>query len=87
MHEKIMTHGKQYAKTDFHVDINGDNSSVNLVSRSVAKGESKQEFFSVMNGNAACAGHSECDAIIMDTWTYRKRSGRTDYQWIFEIVI
>ena len=66
MHEKIMTHGKQYAKTDFHVDINGDNSSVNLVSRSVAKGESKQEFFSVMNGNAACAGHSECDAIIMD---------------------
>ena len=64
--EKIMTHGKQYAKTDFHVDINGDNSSVNLVSRSVAKGESKQEFFSVMNGNAACAGHSECDAIIMD---------------------
>ena len=66
IHEKIMTHGKQYAKTDFHVDINGDNSSVNLVSRSVAKGESKQEFFSVMNGNAACAGHSECDAIIMD---------------------
>ena len=56
IHEKIMTHGKQYAKTDFHVDINGDNSSVNLVSRSVAKGESKQEFFSVMNGNAACAG-------------------------------
>ena len=39
---------------------------MNLVSRSVAKGESKQEFFSVMNGNAACAGHSECDAIIMD---------------------
>ena len=66
IHEKIMTHGKQYAKTDFHVDINGDNSSVNLVSRSVAKGESKQEFFSVMNGNAACAGHSECDAIIME---------------------
>ena len=66
IHEKIMTHGKQYAKTDFLVDINGDNSSVNLVSRSVAKGESKQEFFSVMNGNAACAGHSECDAIIMD---------------------
>ena len=66
IHEKIMTHGKQYAKTDFMVDLNGDNSSVNLVSRSVAKGESKQEFFSIMNGNGACAGHSECDAIIMD---------------------
>lgn len=64
--EKIMTHGTQYAKTDFYVDMNGDGCSCNLVSRSVAKEESKQEFYSVMNGNAACAGHSECDAIIMD---------------------
>ena len=64
--EKIMTHGRQYAKTDFVVDMNGDGCSCNLVSRSVAKGHSKQEFFSVMNGNAACAGHSECDGIIME---------------------
>ena len=66
IHEKIMTHGKQYAKTDFAIDMNGKDCSCNLVSRSVAKGESRQEFFSIMNGNAACAGHSECDAIIMD---------------------
>ena len=66
VHEKIMTHGKQYAKTDFAIDMNGKDCSCNLVSRSVAKGESRQEFFSIMNGNAACAGHSECDAIIMD---------------------
>lgn len=66
IHEKIMTHGKQYAKTDFAVDLDGDSSSCNLISRSVARDNSKQEFFSVMNGNAACAGHSECDAIIMD---------------------
>lgn len=64
--EKIMTHGKQYAKTDFAIDMNGENCRCNLVSRSVAKGNSKQEFFSIMNGNAACSGHSECDAIIMD---------------------
>lgn len=64
--EKIMTHGKQFAKTDFAVDMNGKDCSCNLISRSVAKDESKQEFFSIMNGNAACAGHSECDAIIMD---------------------
>ena len=67
IHEKIMTHGKQFAKTDFSVDLNGEGSSANIVSRSVAKGESRQEFFSVMNGNTVCAGHSECDAIIMDT--------------------
>ena len=64
--EKIMTHDHQYAKTDFSVDINGEDSSVDLVSRSVAKGDSKQEFFSNINGNNRCKGHSECDAILMD---------------------
>ncbi len=61
-----MTHGEQYARTDFSVDMNGADSRVNLVSRSVAREKSRQEFFSVINGNAACTGHSECDAIIMD---------------------
>lgn len=64
--EKIMTHGEQYAKTDFAVDLDGVDCSANVVSRSVARGQSKQEFFSVINGNNACKGHSECDAIIMD---------------------
>ena len=64
--ENIMTHGKQYAKTDFSVDLNGKDSSANVISRSVARDMSKQEFFSVINGNSECRGHSECDAIIMD---------------------
>lgn len=64
--EKIMTHGKQFAKTDFTVDLNGKNSSANIVSRSVAKGESVQSFHANMCGNNECMGHSECDAIIMD---------------------
>ena len=64
--EKLMTHGKQYARTDFSVDLNGDGCSANIVSRSVAKDESRQEFFSNINGNCVCSGHSECDAIIMD---------------------
>lgn len=64
--EKILTHGKQEAITDFVVDLNGNGSSANLVSRSVAKEESRQKFVSAINGNAACTGHSECDAIIMD---------------------
>ena len=64
--ENIMTHGKQYAKTDFSVDLNGKDSSANVISRSVAMDMSKQEFFSVINGNSECRGHSECDAIIMD---------------------
>jgi len=64
--EKLMTHGKQYAETDFTVDLNGDNSSANLISRSVARDTSKQYFKSSIRGNAICSGHSECDAIIMD---------------------
>ncbi|MBO5339886.1 MAG: SufD family Fe-S cluster assembly protein [Oscillospiraceae bacterium] len=64
--EKIMTHGQQFAKTDFTVDLNGEGSSANVISRSVAKDQSRQEFFSRINGNNACSGHTECDAIIMD---------------------
>ncbi len=64
--EKIMTTGDQHAVTDFTIDLNGENCSTDVVSRSVARDESKQEFYSHINGNNACAGHSECDAIIMD---------------------
>lgn len=64
--EKIMTHGKQYAKTVFNVKLNGKNASTHVISRSVAKENSKQEFFSNVEGNTECYGHVECDAIIMD---------------------
>ncbi len=69
IHESIMTHGNQVAKTDFEVDLNGAGSSANVISRSVARGKSHQEFLSVINGNNECTGHSECDAIIMDEGT------------------
>ncbi len=65
--EKIMTHGKQYAETDFMVEMTGDGSSVNLISRSVAREHSKQLFRSRIIGDSRCQGHSECDAIIMDS--------------------
>ena len=64
--EKIMTHGKQYAKTVFSVKLNGKNASTHVISRSVAKDESFQEFYSNVEGNTDCYGHVECDAIIMD---------------------
>lgn len=64
--EKIMTHNCQFAETKFEVDLNGRNSSTNVISRSVAKDNSKQIFYSKINGNSECTGHTECDAIIMD---------------------
>lgn len=64
--EKIMTHVSQNATTDFTVDLNGAGSSANVISRSVAKDKSTQTFYSKINGNNECYGHTECDAIIMD---------------------
>lgn len=66
IHEKIMTHGKQTAKTDFTVDMDGEDSHASVVSRSVARDSSHQVFLSKLNGNNRCTGHTECDAIIMD---------------------
>jgi len=64
--EKLMTHGTQTAETAFRVDLNGEGSSANIISRSVARDDSYQLFLSKINGNNRCAGHSECDGIIMD---------------------
>ncbi len=64
--EKIMTHGNQFAKTEFYVELNGENSSTHVTSRSVAQDESKQEFVSKILGNTKCYAHVECDAIIKD---------------------
>lgn len=66
IHESIMTDGSESARTDFEVDLEGEDSSVDLVSRSVAKGDSVQEYRSVINGRVRCTGHSECDAILSE---------------------
>lgn len=64
--ERLMTHGDQYAESEFNVDLDGEGSSTNVISRAVAKDNSRQLFLAKINGNNKCAGHSECDAIIMD---------------------
>ncbi len=65
--ERLLTHGTQDAVSEFEVNLNGEGSSANVISRSVAKEESSQLFISKLYGNAPCAGHSECDSIIMDS--------------------
>ena len=64
--ERLLTHGNQTAISRFEVRLNGEVASANVISRSVAREESSQTFISRINGNAKCAGHTECDAIIMD---------------------
>ena len=67
--EKIMTHGEQYAETEFDVELCGDGAGTHVISRSVAKDKSRQKFVSRIVGNSKCSGHTECDAIIMDEAT------------------
>lgn len=64
--ERLMTHGNQTAISSYEVKLNGDGASTDVISRSVAKDSSYQKFDSLILGNAACTGHTECDAIIMD---------------------
>ncbi len=66
VHERLMTHGKQKATSVYTVELNGENSSTDIISRSVAKNESEQIFEAAIVGNTVCSGHAECDAIIMD---------------------
>ena len=65
--ERLMTHGDQVAISSYNVNLNGEGASTDVVSRSVARDKSYQKFDSKIIGNAPCTGHTECDAIIMDS--------------------
>ena len=64
--ENILTENDNTATTDFKVTLNGENSKVEVVSRSVAKGKSVQKFQSNLVGKASCFGLVECDGILLD---------------------
>ena len=64
--EKLMTHGEQTSDSEFTIDLDGDDSSANVISRGVARDKSRQVLVLRINGNARCYGHSECDNIVMD---------------------
>ena len=64
--ENILTENDNTTTTDFKVTLNGENSKVEVVSRSVAKGKSVQKFQSNLVGKASCFGRVECDGILLD---------------------
>ena len=66
MTERLMTHGNQLAKSDMVVELNGEGSSAQIISRTVGKDNSEQIFNPIAIGNNACAAHIQCDSIIMD---------------------
>lgn len=64
--EKILTERFSVSKTDFKVNLIGEDSKCTIKSKSVAKDESEQVFKSNLVGKNLCFGHVECDGILMD---------------------
>ncbi len=64
--ERLLTNLKQQAKSNIVIELGGEDASAQIISRSVARGDSKQDFYFDLVGKAKCRGHIQCDAIIMD---------------------
>ena len=64
--ERVLTDYEQSASSQNKIILEGDDSSANMVSRSVIKGNSRQDFYATIEARAKCLGHIECDAIIID---------------------
>ena len=64
--ERVLTDYEQSASSQNNIILEGNDSSANMVSRSVIKGNSRQDFYATIEARAKCLGHIECDAIIMD---------------------
>ena len=64
--ERLLTHGDQTAESNMDVIMEGTGSSAQIISRSVAKENSKQVFHPCAIGEALCHAHIQCDSIIMD---------------------
>ncbi len=63
--ERLLTHDDQTAESNVVIELEGEDSSVQVISRSVAQDNSVQIFNPLVIGKAACRGHVQCDAIIM----------------------
>jgi Fe-S cluster assembly scaffold protein SufB len=64
--ERLLTQGEQQAESDIKIILEGTGGAAQVLSRAVAQGESYQLFRATLIGQAACLGHVECDAILMD---------------------
>lgn len=64
--ERLLTNGKQDAESNIIVELRGENSTAQIISRSVAQDDSNQVFHLIMKGYNNCRGHIQCDSIIMD---------------------
>ncbi|HHY06605.1 MAG TPA: SufD family Fe-S cluster assembly protein [Clostridia bacterium] len=84
--ERLLTHGEQLAESEMQIELAGENSTVQIISRSVAQEKSKQIFYPRVAGFNKCRGHVQCDAIIMDEATVRAIPEITAYHADAELI-
>jgi len=65
--ERLLTYLDQEAESIIAVELKGNDSSAQIISRSVAQDSSSQVFHLSLRGHARCRGHIQCDSIIMDS--------------------
>ena len=63
--ERLLTDQEQNAESNITVELLGEDSTAQIISRSVAQDNSKQVFHLILRGYAKCRGHIQCDSIIM----------------------
>ena len=63
--ERLLTYLDQEAVSVVTVELLGEGSTAQVISRSVAQDDSKQVFHLNMRGYCDCRGHIQCDSIIM----------------------
>lgn len=89
--ERLMTHDRQEAHSNMMIHLDGEGSSAQIISRSVAKDESVQVFHPIAQGNHVCKAHIQCDAILMDHSKVRSipeiEANHTDAQIVHEAAI
>lgn len=89
--EKLMTEGNQNAESNLKIELVGDGSSVQVISRSVAKDKSVQVFSPLVTGKCKCHGHVQCDSIIMGDASVRSvpaiEAAHEDAQLVHEAAI
>ena len=69
VHERLMTHGEQVATSVYEVALNGEGSSTDVISRSVAKDSSEQVFENIretVQGTVLIISHQERILNIAD---------------------
>lgn len=63
--ERMLTHEDQFAESNIFIELLGEDSSAQIISRSVAQDKSRQIFYPRVVGSNKCRAHVQCDSIIM----------------------